>query len=244
MMKTFVLVLSLLFVCSIAIGQEQKEVVINKNTFTNATLLYADDFEKGLENWQEQLEVGGGKVELNKGKMEILTQRGCTVWFTKQLKAPVMIEYDATMIAKGGVLDRVSDLNCFFMAIDPNDPTSKFINKKGLSGALGDYNKLKLYYVGQGGRKNTTVRFRRYPGTGERPMLPEHDLSNKEFLLSGNVVNHVKIVVYHNYIQYYRNNQLIFDFYDSEPLTTGYFGFRTTINHVTLDNFKVYSLHH
>ena len=39
------------------------------------------------------------------------------------------------------------------------------------------YNDLKTYYVGLGGNRNTTTRFRRYIGDPEtRPLLPEHDL--------------------------------------------------------------------
>jgi len=223
-------------------AQELKKVVVNDTLFVNAVLQFSDDFDIDLSNWQSQSEITGSTVEKKDNKMEITAARGFTVWFTELLRGPIMIEYDAVMVDKGKPLDRVSDLNCFFMATDPNNPTGKFINEGELKGGLGDYNKLKLYYVGQGGRKNTTTRFRRYPGTGERPMLPEHDLTDKKYLLTGNTINHVKIIVYNNIIQYYRNNQLIFNFNDSDPLTEGYFAFRTTINHMTVDNFRVYKL--
>lgn len=241
-MKTHSTLILLLFTTYLLNAQKTKTVKINDTLVVKATLQYRDDFSNNLSNWQAQHEIAGGVVEINNGKMEITANRGCTVWFTNYLQAPVLIEYDAVMINEGGPLDRVSDLNCFFMATDPNDVQSKFINTGALNGSLGAYNKLKLYYVGQGGRKNTTTRFRRYPGTGERPMLPQHDLKDKKYLLTGNTVNHVKIIVYKNHIQYYRNNQLIFNFFDPEPLTSGYFGFRTTINHMTTDNFKVYKL--
>lgn len=240
-MKHFFLTLGL-FVSAALYAQKTKTVVINDTLTTTATLLYSDNFNGDLQNWQAQQEIAGGSVEVKKGKMEIRANRGCTVWFTKALKAPLMIEYDAVMIDKGGPLDRVSDLNCFWMASDPNDPSGKFINTGELSGSLGDYNKLKLYYVGLGGRKNTTTRFRRYPGTGERPLLPEHDLRDKKYLLTGNTVNHIKIIVYNTIVRYYRNGQLIFNFNDPDPLLSGYFGFRTTINHMTTDNFRVYKL--
>jgi hypothetical protein len=223
-------------------AQNIKTVAINDTISLKASLQYSDDFARGLSHWNPQKEVEGSLVEIIDGKMDITTKRGCTVWFDRFLEGPLMIEYDAVMIDEGGSLDRVSDLNCFWMATDPNDPKNNFIKKDELSGSLGDYNKLKLYYVGQGGRKNTTTRFRRYPGTGERPMLPEHNLRNEKFLLKANKVNHVKIIVYHNIIQYYRNDQLIFNFYDPEPHSKGYFGLRTTINHMSIDNFKVYNL--
>jgi len=223
-------------------AQKLKTVAINNTLSVKAILQFSDDFNSNLSHWQAQNEVSGSTIEIKNNKMEIAANRGCTIWFTKLLQEPLMITYDAVMIDEGGRLDRVSDLNCFFMATDPNDLKSTFINENALQGSLGDYNKLKLYYVGQGGRKNTTTRFRRYPGTGERPMLPEHDLRDKKYMLTGNTINHVKIIVYNNSIQYYRNNQLIFNFFDPEPYTSGYFGFRTTINHMTVDNFRVYKL--
>ena len=46
------------------------------------------------------------------------------------------------------------------------------------SGTFADYNDLLTYYVGLGGNRNTTTRFRRYIGDPVlRPLLPEHDLS-------------------------------------------------------------------
>lgn len=241
-MKKCLSLIFLSFMTLLLKAQESKKIKINDTLSVHAILQFNDDFDVDLSNWQVQNEVSGSSVEIKNNKMEILSLRGCTVWFTKLLEGPIMIEYDALMIDEGGDLDRVSDLNCFFMATDPKDSKGEFINKNKLNGSLGDYNKLKLYYVGQGGRKNTTTRFRRYPGTGERPMLPEHDLKDKTYLLTGNTINHVKIIVYNNIIQYYRNNQLIFNFNDPKPLTLGYFGFRTTINHMTTDNFRVYKL--
>ena len=50
-----------------------------------------------------------------------------------------------------------------------------------------DYNDLKTYYVGLGGNRNTTTRFRRYIGDpATRPLLPEHDLSVADVLLVPN----------------------------------------------------------
>jgi len=240
-MKNYLLAPTL-FIAITLYAQKTKTVIINDTLTTTASLIYSDNFNGNLQNWQAQHEIAGGSVEIKNSKMEITANRGCTVWFTKFLKAPLMIEYDAVMIDKGGRLDRVSDLNCFWMATDPNDPSGKFINGDELSGNLGDYNKLKLYYVGLGGRENTTTRFRRYPGTGTRPMLPEHDLRDKKHLLTGNTVNRIRIIVYNTIVQYYRNGQLIFNFNDPAPLSFGYFGFRTTINHMTTDNFKVFKL--
>lgn len=242
-MKKYIFpLLSFLYAFQIA-AQEIKSIVVNDTLTVKAKLLYSDDFNKDLSKWIPQFEKDSSYVALKNGKLEINSKRGCTVWYDQNLEAPLMIEYDAVMVDKGGKYDRVSDLNCFWMASDPVNPNDFYVNIKNQKGGLGDYNYLKLYYVGFGGRNNSTTRLRRYPGDGTRPMLPEHDLQEPKYLIQGgNVVNHIKIINYKGVVQYYRNNQLIFNFYDTEPLTSGYFGIRTTINHMTVDNFKVYSL--
>ena len=51
-----------------------------------------------------------------------------------------MIQYEATVIAASGPNDRVSDLNSFWMATDPQSPTDLFAHPR--SGAFADYNTL------------------------------------------------------------------------------------------------------
>ena len=96
--------------------------------------------------------------------------------------------------------------------------------------------------LGVGGHDNTKTRFRRYVGNGERPLLKEHDFTKNEYLLEPNKNYHIRIIAYNNVIQYYRNGVKMIDLYDDDSYTSGYFGFRTVNNHMTIDNFKVYRL--
>ena len=206
--------------------------------FRIAKLLYTDDFRAGLSRWTAELEKPG-LVEAKNGLLEMDVPAGCTVWFRPELSGPVMIEYEATMIQRGAANDRVSDLNCFWMARDARSPKNLFATKR--SGKFADYNQLLAYYVGQGGNGNTTTRFRRYIGDPElRPLLPEHDLAGE--LLKGNVPVRVQLVANGRRIQYYANGQLLFDFDDAAPYTRGRFGFRTTFSHLVVRNFRVYRL--
>ena len=76
------------------------------------------------------------------------------------------------MISAGGKNDRVSDLNCFWMARDSRNPDDLFAVHR--TGKFADYNQLLCYYVGVGGNTNTTTRFRRYIGDANtRPLLPQ-----------------------------------------------------------------------
>ena len=61
-------------------------------------------------------------------------------------------------------------------------------------------------------------------------------------LISANKVIKIKIIAYNGIIQYFRDGECFIDFYDSNPYTSGYFGFRTVNNHMTIDNFQVFKL--
>lgn len=199
-------------------------------------VLHADNFQN-LDNWVSELERGGA-VEAKDGKLNIDVPAGCTVWFKHELTGPVSIEYDVTVIKAGGPNDRVSDLNCFWMATDSRSPNN--ILDVPRSGRFVDYNQLRCYYVGYGGNTNTTTRFRRYIGSPTtRPILPEHDLTDAKVLLVPNVKYHIKLVANGPVVEYYRNGEKIFEFNDPEPYTRGWFGIRTTQNHMVVENFRV-----
>ena len=93
------------------------------------TLFYKDDFDAGLDNWFIEREKGG-EVNARDGRLDIDVPAGCTVWFRPKLKYWIAIEYDATAIQAGGANDRVSDLNCFWMASDPWHPDDFFAATK------------------------------------------------------------------------------------------------------------------
>jgi len=204
--------------------------------YERGEVLFEDAFDS-MDNWVVE-QMPGGSVKINDGKLEIEDAKGCTVWFKHKMEAPVMIEYEVNMIQAGGPLDNTRDLNCFWMAIDPNYPTDIFRNKSR-TGQFKTYDYLRLYYVGYGGHRNTQTRFRKYNGLGEKPLLPQHDLSREEFMIPPNQTMKIQIVVLGNRTQYIRDGEVIFDFYDREPYAEGWFAFRTVDNHMTADNFKV-----
>jgi hypothetical protein len=199
-------------------------------------LLYAEDFRAGLSRWTAELEKPG-IVKAKDGLLVIDVPAGCTVWFRPELKIPVMIRYLATLVRRGGPNDRVSDLNCFWMARDTRSPDNFFAAQR--SGKFADYNQLLAYYVGQGGNYNTTTRFRRYIGDPElRPLLPEHDLTAP--LLEANTEHEILVVADGKHIQYFYDGKVVFDFKDPEPYRQGRFGLRTTFSHLEIRDFRVY----
>lgn len=234
------LIATVFFTVFVSGCQNEKNFIINEAE-VEASLIYENDFDDDLTDWQiEQME--GGTVELNNGKLEINDVKGCTVWLKEKFTGPVIIEYNVVIIQNGGLNDRVSDLNCFWMATDPKNPGNLFANSAQRKGKFSNYDSLQLYYMGVGGNHNKTTRFRRYTGTGERPLLPEHDLSDSKYMLEPNKTYHIKIVANNGIIQYYRNGELFSNYKDEAPYTSGYFGFRTVKNHMTVDDFKVYQI--
>lgn len=206
----------------------------------SSKLLYSDAFNS-IDNWVVEQQPSGTTM-IKDDVLEIVDAKGCTVWFKNKLSGRIKIAYDATIIANGGPQDRVSDMNCFWMATDPNSLNDFFKNSKFRAGRFSNYHNLKLYYVGYGGHDNSKTRFRRYNGTKDRPLLPEHDLTNEKFLITANKMMHIEIVVDGNYTSYSRDGQIVFEINDLAPYTEGYFGFRTVNNHMKIENFSVVSL--
>lgn len=198
-------------------------------------IIHHDDFSGGLDNWIVEQQPGG-TVAVADGKLIIDDAAGCTVWFRHRLEAPVVITYTVTMSSAS----RVSDLNCFWMARDPARPDNLFAAGHTRDGRFATYDSLRTYYVGYGGNTNTTTRFRRYDGTGARPLAPEHDLGAPEFLLEPDRAYRITLIATADgRVQYLRDGELIFDFTDPEPLTRGWFGFRTVHSRMEVQDFRV-----
>lgn len=206
---------------------------------TSSRLIHSDDFTSGLSRWSVDLERGG-RVEARDGALHIDVPAGATVWFRTALEGPVMIEYQAVAVDEGGANDRVSDLNTFWMATDPSRPDGVPFPR---SGAFASYDTLLTYYVGQGGNGNTTTRMRRYIGeVSNRPLLPGHDLSGTEDLLTANAAQTVRLIADGDRIEYWRDDRRVFHMKDPAHYRRGWFAIRTTANHLKISDFRVYAL--
>jgi hypothetical protein len=196
---------------------------------------FRDEFRGDLRAWAVE-QMPGGSVATKDGALEIVDAGGCTVWLREKLTAPVEISYEVTVVDRGGPHDRVSDVNCFWMASDPKAPAAL---PAGRTGKFADYDSLHTYYVGFGGNTNTTTRFRRYDGTAARPLLPEHDLRDAKFLLAPNRTYRIRLVARGGVAEFWRDGEKLFSFRDPSPLTSGWFAFRTVQSHLLIRNFRV-----
>jgi len=199
-------------------------------------LLYQDDFDNGIKNWVvETPDSPYSIVETKNGELIIDVDHGATVWFNKKLSGNILIEYHRKVFVNNGHNDRLSDLNQFWMATDPQRE-----NVFTRNGNFPEYNSLRLYYAGIGGNTNSTTRFRKYQGDRERTLL--FDLQDKQHLLQPNKTYSIQIVVYNGTTKVFVDGEQYFSYTDNEPLTEGYFGFRTVKSHQEIDDFKVYRL--
>jgi hypothetical protein len=111
------------------------------------------------------------------------------------------------------------------------------------SGRFADYNDLLTYYVGLGGNRNSTTRFRRYIGDPvQRPLLPEHDLSAPDFMLVPNQKQTIILKADRTAIEFKRDGRALFRFEDAEPYTQGWFAIRTTWSHLRISRLRIRSL--
>jgi hypothetical protein len=170
--------------------------------------------------------------------MDIDTPAGLTLWFMHELTGPVEIEFQATAVANGGPNDEVSDLNVFWMA--NNTDGAKPIYNHLRTGRFGEYDNLLTYYVGLGGNRNTTSRFRRYIGEpGIRPLLPEHDLSAPDTLLVPNCKQTITLIANGKHIEFGRDGRRLFVVEDPAPYTSGWFALRTTHSHLRIEKLRI-----
>jgi hypothetical protein len=231
----------LIIVCVFTLSMMQMKtsgqvVNFNPDQYQKDNLIYQDDFSTDLKNWIAEFQPSAtSSVTIRNGKLVIDVQGGATFWLNKKLSGNLLIEYKRKVILNNGPNDRLSDLNQFWMATDPRNP-----NLFTRTGVFAQYDSLLLYYVGFGGNTNSTTRFRKYNGKGDRVLMT--DLKDKTHLLEPNKEYSIKITVYNGLTKFFVDNVEFFSFQDPEPLYEGYFGFRTTKSRQEIDDFRIYTL--
>ncbi|MCD8292897.1 MAG: DUF6250 domain-containing protein, partial [Prevotellaceae bacterium] len=207
----------------------------------NVSGLNARDFST---YWKVESESPDYKVNFIEGDTaEIVAPKGLTLWRQEKMAGRVTIEYDAC-IMKETDADRLSDLNCFWMATDPQSPDDIMQRADRRGGVFVNCYSLQLYYLGYGGNSNTTTRFRRYDGNeagitdeAARPAILK-EYTDEAHLLQPNRWYHIKITNENHHISYYIDGERLVDFRDAEPYTEGWFGFRTTQSRARIANFS------
>lgn len=184
-------------------------------------------------HWTVESESPDYSISFEDGYCEIVAPKGLTLWRNEKMSGNVTIEYDACVVVENEN-DRLSDLNCFWMASDPR-AEDIWENIDGRGGVFANCASLQLYYVGYGGNWNSTTRFRRYNGEPAPHIIQEY--SDKEHLLQENKWYHIVLKCINGNTSYTIDGNEIFAWTDPDPLTEGWFGFRTTLSRTRIKNF-------
>jgi hypothetical protein len=188
-----------------------------------------------ISEWKLEAEREG-LFAIHDGVIDIDMPGGATLWLNRELHAPVTIQYEVMAVDEGGVNDRVSDVNAFWMATEKNG--SSPLGHRG--GPFEQYDDLFTYYVGIGGNENTTTRMRRYVGArSERPLLPEHDRRTADTLLRANVWQQITLRADARGAEVWRDGARLFRLDDAQPYTRGWFAIRTVKSHLRIRNLTI-----
>lgn len=193
--------------------------------------------------WKVESESPDYRVNFRGDTTEIVSPKGLTLWRKEKMQGEVTIEYDACVVVEQEG-DRLSDLNCFWMASDPRHPDNLWKRESWRSGIFLNCYSLQLYYVGYGGNHNKTTRFRRYDGNEAgvtdakcRPAILK-EYTDSDHLLQANRWYHIKISNEGGRVRYYVDGECLVDYLDPQPLMEGWFGFRTTLSRTRITNFR------
>lgn len=207
-------------------------------SFSKKKTIFKDSFSKKLNpnDWvAETLPLDSNRVYISKGRLWLDTKDGVTLWYRRPLKGNYCIEYKRCVVVDSGMNDRLSDLNNFWQAGDPQKE-----NLFTRDGVFEDYNNLQLYYAGIGGNYNSTSRFRKYAGKGEKPVIGEY--LDTTHLLKANYVYTITIVFLNGTTQLWVDGVPWFTYKDPQPLPPGYFGLRSTKSRQWVDDLKVWEI--
>ena len=219
--------------------------------------------QSGLNNrdfgryWRVESESPDYRVTFHGDTCELTASKGLTLWRRQPVADGMAVDYDVQVMT-GQAGDRLSDMNVFWMANDPQAVSRK--GSKGRSSReVGDVwqrmawrqgifvrcYSLAMYYLGYGGNYNTTTRFRRYDGNDAavdnadlRPAVLKEYTDSAHLLRPGHWY-HVRIETRQGRTRMFVDGECLVDYLDPEPIPSGWFGFRTTLSRVCLTNFAV-----
>ena len=201
-------------------------------------------------HWLVEAESPQTRILLRADTLDITSPQGLSLWWDQPVAAPCVIEYRACVVMEGGPFDRLSDLNCFWMASEPAELTLSPL--RGIDqrrGRFPESYRLQCYYLGYGGNHNTTTRFRRYDADtlavadpSRRPAILQ-EYTDSAHLLRPNHWYDIRIEVTPEdtaaRVRYSIDGTLLVDYLDPHPLLRGWFAFRTPWSHTRLTAFRI-----
>ncbi|WP_437883856.1 DUF6250 domain-containing protein [Pseudomonas sp. LRF_L74] len=196
-------------------------------------LLLEDDFHAlSPSRWTIEAQHPATKVWVEGNQLLIDSPAGVTVWLNEALEGDYRIEFKRRVLLAEGANDRLSDFNQFWAARDPRN--AELFTRDGV---LEAYDDLDLYYVGFGGNGNSTTRFRRYDGSGERHMLGEY--LDAAHLLRANHDYAIRIDMTATDTSFWVDGERFFQARHHSAPRSGHFGLRSVLSRQAISDFRV-----
>lgn len=218
-----------------------------------------DDFRQGVTQWRIEAQDPRTEVKAEQGVLRWHAPAGLSLWWHAPLKGDWAVRFTATPLpapesAGPKLAGRVSDLNMFWNASDADAPASL---PRSRDGAFKSHDTLRAYYAGFGANGNTTTRWRRYDGKGQRVLLdgfadpPEAEPGDRRgpmtpaTRLSAGQPIHVQIVSRQPTpadpitLRWSANGHELFAWSDPQPLLAGGFALRSTASAFEIRDFQV-----
>lgn len=200
-----------------------------------------------LSDWVSEDSSGELQITCIGDTMDIVSPDGLSLWYKERLTGNYEIIYHVKVVVENGKYDRLSDLNCFWGANDPQHPNDFFARSQWRNGDFKNYNTLNLYYVGYGGNENKTTRFRKYHGAYYgvddakiKPILKEYN--DAAHLLKPNHWYEIRIRMENGITTFFIDHEELFRQAVEADKGDGYFALRLWQNHVLFANFQVNKL--
>ncbi len=225
------------------------------------SLMVCTEIAARSTHWRIEAESPQTRILERNDTLDITSPKGLSLWWDEIIEAPCVIEYRACVVDKGGPYDRLSDLNCFWMAKQASASATEANAEQRLSqqsplrgiiqrgGRFVESYRLQCYYLGYGGNYNSTTRFRRYDGDTLAITDPEHrpailcEFTDTPHLLRPNHWYDIRIEVTPEgegaRVRYSIDGENLVDYFDPQPLLRGWFAFRTTWSHTRLTAFRI-----
>ncbi len=201
-------------------------------------LLLEEDFcPASARHWIVETDAAAGQtlVSFDQGRLDAQSTAGYTVWLKQEFSGNYGIEYTVDFILDGAAHERLSDLNCFWSASDPQQPDD-FFHSSAKRGTFASYNPLQLYYLGYGGNDNTTTRFRKYCGR-HKDVITEY--TDKKHLLTPGCSYQMRLEMSGDSVRFFVNGEQIVHYQDQQRYPKGYFAFRSIRSHVQISQLRV-----
>lgn len=182
--------------------------------------------------WTVESESADYRVAFHGDTCELTAPQGLTLWRKERMQQGQYVEYDVMVTD-----DRLSDMNLFWMASDPQarDVFARMAERRGV---FKNCYALQMYYLGYGGNYNTTTRFRRYEGGGVVPPVWHEYTDSAHLLRSGHWYHWRVETTAEGRTRITVDGECLVDYLDPSPIQSGWFGFRTTLSRVFITHFR------